>query len=105
MSKASIGFYEVLEPRTAKPMAAFTNTPKESPYITVNNYRKGRANPNDPLASGPTRTPQNAGAGHGSWVRRLGPPWPRVAFHVEDPVLKLLLVGGRQVQKLESGAR
>jgi beta-galactosidase len=41
--KASIGFYEVLEPRTAKVMAAFTNTPGNSPAITVNNYGKGRA--------------------------------------------------------------
>jgi beta-galactosidase len=41
--KASIGFYEVLEPRTAKPMAVFTNTPEKSPAITVNNYGKGRA--------------------------------------------------------------
>ena len=41
--KASIGFYEVLEPRTAEPMAMFTNTPEESPAITVNNYGKGRA--------------------------------------------------------------
>jgi len=41
--KASIGFYEVLEPRTAKVMAGFTNTPEKSPAITVNNYGKGRA--------------------------------------------------------------
>ena len=41
--KASIGFYEVLEPRTAKPLATFTNTPEKSPAITVNNYGKGRA--------------------------------------------------------------
>jgi beta-galactosidase len=41
--KASIGFYEVLEPKTAKPMALFTNTPEKSPAITVNNYGKGRA--------------------------------------------------------------
>ena len=41
--KASIGFYEVLEPRTAKAMASFTNTPEKSPAITVNNYGKGRA--------------------------------------------------------------
>jgi beta-galactosidase len=43
IEKASIGFYEVLEPRTAKPMALFTNTPENSPAITVNNYGKGRA--------------------------------------------------------------
>lgn len=41
--KASIGFYEVLEPRTAKPIAMFTNTPEKSPAVTVNNYGKGRA--------------------------------------------------------------
>jgi beta-galactosidase len=41
--KASIGFYEVLEPHAAKPMAMFTNTPEKSPAITVNNYGKGRA--------------------------------------------------------------
>jgi beta-galactosidase len=41
--RAAIGFYEVLEPRTAKPMAVFTNTPEKSPAITVNEYGKGRA--------------------------------------------------------------
>lgn len=41
--KASIGFYEVLEPRTAQPLARFTNTPEKSPAITVNNYGRGRA--------------------------------------------------------------
>ena len=41
--KANLGFYEVLEPRTAKPVAMFTNTPEKSPAITVNNYGKGRA--------------------------------------------------------------
>jgi beta-galactosidase len=41
--KASIVFYEVLEPRTAKPMATFTNTPEKSRAITVNTYGKGRA--------------------------------------------------------------
>jgi beta-galactosidase len=41
--KASIGFYEVLEPKTAKTMASFTNTPEKSPAITVNNFGKGRA--------------------------------------------------------------
>jgi beta-galactosidase len=43
IEKTSIGFYEVLEPRAAKPMAMFTNTPEKSPAITVNNYGKGRA--------------------------------------------------------------
>ncbi len=41
--KTSISFYEVLEPRTAKTMATFTNTPERSPAITVNTYGKGRA--------------------------------------------------------------
>ena len=41
--KASIGFYEVLEPRTAQSLAQFTNTLEKSPAITVNNYGKGRA--------------------------------------------------------------
>jgi len=41
--KASLDFYEVLEPHNAKPMAMFTNTPEKSPAITVNNYGKGRA--------------------------------------------------------------
>jgi beta-galactosidase len=43
IEKSSIGFYEVLEPHTAKPMATFTNTPEKSPAITVNSYGKGRA--------------------------------------------------------------
>jgi beta-galactosidase len=41
--KTTIGFYEVLEPKTAKTMATFTNTPEKSPALTVNNYGKGRA--------------------------------------------------------------
>ena len=41
--RANLGFYEVLEPRTAKPVAMFTNTPEKSSAITVNNYGKGRA--------------------------------------------------------------
>lgn len=41
--KASIGFYEVLEPHEAKTMARFTNTPEKSPAITVNDFGKGRA--------------------------------------------------------------
>jgi beta-galactosidase len=41
--KTTIAFYEVLEPKTAKTMASFTNTPEKSPAITVNNYGKGRA--------------------------------------------------------------
>jgi beta-galactosidase len=43
IQKTAIGFYEVLEPKTAKAFAFFTNTPEKSPAITVNNYGKGRA--------------------------------------------------------------
>ncbi len=41
--RASIDFYEVLEPRSARTLAAFTNTPERSPAVTVNDYGKGRA--------------------------------------------------------------
>ncbi len=41
--KATIGFYEVIEPRAARTLAMFTNTPEKSPAITVNRYGKGRA--------------------------------------------------------------
>ena len=41
--RATIDFYEVLEPQTANTLALFTNTPERSPAITVNNYGKGRA--------------------------------------------------------------
>ena len=41
--KANFGFYEVLEPRTAKTVATFTNTPEKSAAITANSYGKGRA--------------------------------------------------------------
>jgi beta-galactosidase len=43
IEKTSIDFYEVLEPRTAKPMAKFARIPEMSPAITVNHYGKGRA--------------------------------------------------------------
>jgi len=43
LEQAHIGFYEVLEPQTAKPLAWFTNTPEKSPAITVSHYGKGRA--------------------------------------------------------------
>ena len=33
----------MLEPRTAKTVATFTNTPEKSPAITLNSYGKGRA--------------------------------------------------------------
>jgi len=39
----SDAYYEVLEPSTAKPLATFANTPKQSPAITINRYGKGRA--------------------------------------------------------------
>jgi beta-galactosidase len=41
--KTAINFYEVVEPRDAKPLASFTNTPEKSPAITINTYGKGRA--------------------------------------------------------------
>jgi len=41
--KANINFYEVLESRTANPLALFINTPEKSPAITVNRFGKGRA--------------------------------------------------------------
>ncbi|HXK08633.1 MAG TPA: beta-galactosidase [Vicinamibacteria bacterium] len=41
--KASLDFYEVLEPRTARTLATLTNTPERSPAITVNDYGKGHA--------------------------------------------------------------
>jgi beta-galactosidase len=41
--KTAINFYEVLEPRGAKPLASFTNTPERSPAITMNTFGKGRA--------------------------------------------------------------
>lgn len=40
---SGIGFYEVLEQRTAQVLAGFTNIPEKSPAITVNRYGKGRA--------------------------------------------------------------
>ena len=36
-------FYEVLEPKSARTLATFTNTPEKSPAVTVNDYGKGRA--------------------------------------------------------------
>jgi beta-galactosidase len=41
--KASLDFYEVLEPRSARTLATFTNTPERSPAATVNEYGRGRA--------------------------------------------------------------
>jgi beta-galactosidase len=42
-AKASIGFYEVLEPRTAQTLATFSNIPGHPPAVTVNRYGKGQA--------------------------------------------------------------
>ena len=41
--EASLDFYEVLELRTARTLAEFTNTPERSPAITVRDYGKGHA--------------------------------------------------------------
>lgn len=41
--KASLDFYEVVEPRGARTLASFTNTPERSPAVTVNTYGQGRA--------------------------------------------------------------
>jgi beta-galactosidase len=40
---ASIRFYEVLEPTTARTLAGFSNLPGHTPAVTVNNYGKGQA--------------------------------------------------------------
>ena len=37
------GYYEVLEPSTAKALASFENTPQKSPAITINHFGKGEA--------------------------------------------------------------
>jgi beta-galactosidase len=42
-AKASIRFYEVLEPTTARTLARFSNLPGNPPAVTVNNYGKGQA--------------------------------------------------------------
>jgi beta-galactosidase GanA len=36
-------FHEVLEPRSARTLATFTNTPERSPAVTLHEYGKGRA--------------------------------------------------------------
>lgn len=41
--RASIDFYEVIEPRSARTLALFTNVPESSPAITLNEYGKGQA--------------------------------------------------------------
>jgi beta-galactosidase len=41
--KASIPYYEVLEPQTAQTLATFSNIPGHLPAITVNKYGKGQA--------------------------------------------------------------
>lgn len=42
-AKASIRFYEVLEPQTAQTLATFSNLPGNLPAVTVNRYGKGQA--------------------------------------------------------------
>ena len=42
-AKASIRYYEVLEPRTARTLASFSNIPGHPPAVTVNKYGKGQA--------------------------------------------------------------
>jgi beta-galactosidase len=42
-AKASIRYYEVLEPRTAQTLASFSNIPGHPPAVTVNKYGKGQA--------------------------------------------------------------
>jgi beta-galactosidase len=41
--KASIRYYEVLEPKTAQTLATFSNIPGHPPAVTVNRYGKGQA--------------------------------------------------------------
>lgn len=41
--KASIRYYEVLEPQTAQTLATFSNIPGHPPAVTVNRYGKGQA--------------------------------------------------------------
>ncbi len=64
---ASIDFYEVLEPRSARTLATFTNTPERSPAVTVNEYGKGRAIyvavPAQPEVLGPVLRSLYAGVG------------------------------------------
>jgi beta-galactosidase len=40
---ATLNFYEVLEPRTARVLARFTNLPEHSPAITENDFGQGHA--------------------------------------------------------------
>ena len=42
-AKASIRYYEVLEPRTAQTLASFSNIPGHPPAVTLNKYGKGQA--------------------------------------------------------------
>ena len=42
-AKASIRYYEVLEPRTADTLASFSNVAGNPPAVTVNKFGKGRA--------------------------------------------------------------
>jgi beta-galactosidase len=42
-AKASIKYYEVLEPQTANTLASFSNVPGSPPAVTVNKFGKGQA--------------------------------------------------------------
>lgn len=42
-ARASIRYYEILEPRTARTLARFSNVGGHPPAVTVNNYGKGQA--------------------------------------------------------------
>ncbi|MGA7711421.1 MAG: beta-galactosidase [Rhizomicrobium sp.] len=43
LQTAKDGYYEILEPGTAKVLANFANTPEKSPAVTINRYGKGKA--------------------------------------------------------------
>jgi beta-galactosidase len=42
-AKASIRYYEVLEPQAAQTLATFSNIPSHPPAVTMNRYGKGKA--------------------------------------------------------------
>ena len=57
IAKATIPFYEVLEPHTAQTLASFTNVPGHPPAVTINSYGRGKAiylaAPSQPSLLGP----------------------------------------------------